>query len=253
MPRIVLFTIALMSLSSCTILATPAELGLPPKSVILTFDDGPNPPVTSRLLDVLRERGVHAAFCPVGAQALDHPGLIRRIDADGHLIVNHTTSHGPLWLVSRAVLLHQIKNHDAAIAKALGRPGWHAKFFRPPWGFITPGLRKTLRARGMRLMPITYYAGDAAAGPAGARRVVERTICNANKHGGGVYVLHDGRHRLIPWPRFMASWPRSGYNRSWVPDAAAGIVDRLRAEGFTILDARDFFEGTQADGRSAAT
>ncbi|MCE5230892.1 polysaccharide deacetylase family protein [bacterium] len=221
---------------------TPEQLALPGRSVVLTFDDGPNGDVTAKLLDVLRERGVKAAFCPVGRQVIEQPELVRRMDREGHLIVNHTDSHGPMWLVSRSVLVEQMDQSDRAVGEALGRPDWKSRFFRPPWGFITPGLGKVLRERGMGLMPITYYAGDAAAGPSGARRVIEKTLRNARRNGGGVYVLHDGRHRLLPWPRFMAGWHRSGYNRSWVPGAAAEIIDTLRGEGFTILGAPEFFD-----------
>ncbi len=221
-----------------TILRTPRQLGLPARGVILTFDDGPNlrGRVTERLLDELARRAVKAAFCLVGSQIAPAAGIVRRMAAEGHLLVNHTHHHGPRWLISRRELEHQLDLFDGAVAGALGRPGWRSDFFRPPWGLITPAVQAVMDRRGLRLMPVTYYAWDAGLGPRRCAAVSRRILAAARRDGGGVFVIHDGRHRLLPWPLAWAEHTGSGYNRSWVPEAAAGLIDQLRAEGFTLLD-----------------
>src|SRR5688500_8165187 len=137
-----LYGVALMPLLSCTILRSPAELTLPPRSVVLTFDDGPNPDrrITERLLDVLQEKNVRAAFCLVGAQVADEPEIARRIAREGHWIVNHTYTHGPLWLFSRRALRNEVQRFDQTVREALGDADWQSQYFRPPWGLMNRGV-----------------------------------------------------------------------------------------------------------------
>ena len=237
-PHLAALLVVFMLLQGCTILRTCESLALPPDSVVLTFDDGPNPDraITIRLLDVLAEKQVRAAFCLVGAQAEQNPEIVRRIAADGHLIVNHTYSHGPGWIFWRGKLFAEADRFDRAIAGALGQPGWRATHFRPPWGLVTPGVNSLLRERGMTLMPVSYYAGDALAGPAEADEIVSKTLTAARRDGGGVFVIHDGRQQSLPRPAGSHLNPNSGFTRDWVPAAAATLIDNLRAGNFMIAD-----------------
>ena len=105
--------------------------------MVLTFDDGPNPheDVTARLLDVLGARGVTACFCVLGEQVARHPVLLRRIVAEGHLLVNHSHTHSPVfYLQSAQVMEDEIARCDAAIGESLGIPDYRSRFFRPPSG-----------------------------------------------------------------------------------------------------------------------
>src|SRR5262245_58249348 len=74
----------------------PTTLPLEPKEVVLTFDDGPNPGTTERVLDALKRECVHATFFLIGKHTESHPELVRRTFAEGHTIGNHTYSHP--WL-----------------------------------------------------------------------------------------------------------------------------------------------------------
>jgi peptidoglycan/xylan/chitin deacetylase (PgdA/CDA1 family) len=101
----------------------------------LTFDDGPHPVFTPRLLDLLRRRGLRATFFLVGQAAQAYPELVRRIAADGHVIGNHTWDHPPLVLVPGRERRRQMRRCQQAIAP-LG-----TRFFRPPYGEHTTALR----------------------------------------------------------------------------------------------------------------
>ncbi len=94
----------------------------------LTFDDGPHPLFTPRLLDVLGRHGAHATFFMLGTMARKHPEIVREVAERGHAIGNHTSDHPSLPLVSRLERWRQIRS----CSRALGP--YEQKLFRPPYG-----------------------------------------------------------------------------------------------------------------------
>ncbi|MFN3652670.1 MAG: polysaccharide deacetylase family protein [Armatimonadota bacterium] len=102
----------------------------------LTFDDGPDPEQTPRILDLLGEWGAHATFFVLGEAASKHPRLVCRITAEGHAIGNHTYSHAVCRGISAAELRTELAATDAAIREACGV---EPRLFRPPFGAV--GLR----------------------------------------------------------------------------------------------------------------
>src|SRR5579862_7105695 len=99
--------------------------------VALTYDDGPNPPYTDAILDVLREEHVHATFFVVGRAVQAYPSVVRREAQDGNAIGNHTWNHGDLVLYDRAAVRDTLDRTDAAIYAATGQ---HTSIMRPPFG-----------------------------------------------------------------------------------------------------------------------
>ena len=97
----------------------------------LTFDDGPDPEYTPRVLDVLGRHGVRGAFFLIGERARRAPGVVGRIVAEGHDLGNHTWSHRSLWLCGPAETARQVREGHDAIADTAGQA---PRFFRPPWG-----------------------------------------------------------------------------------------------------------------------
>ncbi len=111
--------------------------------VALTFDDGPHPERTPRVLDVLRTHGVQATFFVTGKNAEAHPEIIRRMIAEGHLVGNHTFSHsGNFPWMSEAKMKEEIHWCDVVLEKITGR---RPTLFRPPFGVSNPTLAKALR------------------------------------------------------------------------------------------------------------
>lgn len=102
-----------------------------PKKVALTFDDGPYPPNTERLLDGLKERKVKATFFVLGIQAEKYPEILERMSREGHLIGNHTYSHIQLGKDNRTEFKEDLKKAGELITSVTGE---EVLFVRPPFG-----------------------------------------------------------------------------------------------------------------------
>ena len=154
-------------------------------TVALTFDDGPTPSLTPRLLDLLARHGVKATFFVVGKQVEAHPDLVQRILSDGHTIGNHSWSHDPLLMLrSRARLLHEVEACQDALAAFHIRP----ILFRPPVGILNPRSWRVLLDLGMVAVGFSRRGRDF-----GNRRV--RGLANRLLKGvrrGDILLLHDG-------------------------------------------------------------
>jgi peptidoglycan/xylan/chitin deacetylase (PgdA/CDA1 family) len=104
--------------------------------VALTFDDGPIPGKTELILDILKTHKIPAAFFCIGHRAKEHPELVQRIHAEGHLIGNHSYWHGKMFdLQSSDKISTELQDTDEMINKCIGvKP----RFFRPPYGVTNP-------------------------------------------------------------------------------------------------------------------
>lgn len=113
--------------------------------IALTFDDGPVA-TTPAVLDILARHGVPATFFCIGQRVRENPALVRRIEAAGHLIGNHSfTHHFFIDLFSTRQLSQEISDTDAAIAEATGR---RPRLFRPPYGVTTPNFARAIGRAG---------------------------------------------------------------------------------------------------------
>lgn len=102
-------------------------------AVYLTFDDGPHPEFTPRVLDVLRDHGAWATFFVVGRECEKHPEIVRRIAAEGHAIGNHTYSHVSANDVSSAEWESELRRTNEALRNIVGN---ETRLVRPPFGKI---------------------------------------------------------------------------------------------------------------------
>jgi len=110
-------------------------------AVAMTFDDGPHPKLTPRLLDLLKERGLKATFFVIGKNVAEFPDIAKRIVDEGHEIANHSWSHPQLTKLNPASFANEISQTNDAIQQATGvRP----VTMRPPYGAINPTLTKRL-------------------------------------------------------------------------------------------------------------
>ena len=110
---------------------------LPAGEIALTFDDGPHPTRTARVLQILADAGIKATFFEIGRNAAAHPEIARRVLAGGHTVGSHTFSHPNMSRLPEPQAELDMESGDASVSAALGlRPG-ELPFFRFPYGAKT--------------------------------------------------------------------------------------------------------------------
>ncbi|MBD9235884.1 MAG: polysaccharide deacetylase family protein, partial [Alistipes onderdonkii] len=111
--------------------------------VALTFDDGPDPEQTPRVLDTLREHGVRATFFLIGSKAELHPEIVRRMAAEGHAIGIHTWSHSPGFPMRRSgAMAADILRCRESLREITGV---ETDLFRPPYGVTNPMVARAVK------------------------------------------------------------------------------------------------------------
>lgn len=183
------------------------------KSVALTFDDGPDPVFTPRLLDLLREKQVKATFFVVGKRAQQHPEIVRRAWEEGHLIGNHTWSHRNLFcFLTPRRLRSEIELGSEAIRQICGvRP----RYFRSPVGLRHPLLRQALKQAGLEFVTWRIRSLDTVIDDPHklSHRILSRVA------SGDIILLHD---RLPGGTEAML-------------EMLPGLIDKLRERGFNFV------------------
>jgi peptidoglycan-N-acetylglucosamine deacetylase len=171
--------------------------------IALTFDDGPSPETTPRVLELLSAAGVQATFFVVGRKALRHPQLVRDIAAAGHELGLHGFEHDRLFsLRPPSHVVVDIRRTQAAVAAA-GVP--EPTLFRPPIGFISHLTVLGARRAGVTLVGCSARAFDGFRG-ASAERVAARLTRAVE--GGAVLALHDAAERDDYVPASIAALPK---------------------------------------------
>ena len=175
--------------------------------IALTFDDGPHPVFTPRLLDGLKERGVHATFFLIGKNIIGNEDIVRRMKDEGHLIGNHTYNHVQLTKLSEEKACEEIIKTNDLIYEVTGSG---TEFIRPPFGSWNDNLECGIELISIlwSVDPLDWKTEDTSA-------VVNRVVKNVKEND--IILLHD-------------------YYGSSV-DAALQIVDILQKEGYEFVTA----------------
>lgn len=153
--------------------------------VALTFDDGPTGEHTPKVLEVLRKHRIKAAFFVTGLGARQHPHLIRAIAAAGHLVGNHSFHHpkrASLRAWRKQILLTEKAIRNAGVVPS--------RFYRPPYGIVTPRIRRLCKRLGYHIVTWSLMAPDFRRRPRTAKEI-ELAVLRYTT-AGGVVVLHDG-------------------------------------------------------------
>lgn len=189
------------------------------RAVALTFDDGPHPLGTPRVLEVLAAHGARATFFLVGEQVERRPELARRIRDEGHAIALHAHRHRLQLRLTARELAEDYERGLAAIREATGTT---LTLHRPPFGIYSPAGLEEARARG--LQPLLWSAwGKDWRKFTTPSRIADRATRNLQP--GGVILLHDAD--------FYSA--RSSYERTI--EALPAILARLKAGGFGTVSA----------------
>jgi peptidoglycan-N-acetylglucosamine deacetylase len=154
--------------------------------IALTFDDGPDPDITPRVLDLLDAHGHKASFYVVGERATKYPHVIQEIVKRGHAVENHSHRHSNRFAFYLASQLHRELNAaQQAIADASGSL---PRFFRAPMGFRTPFLDPVIARLGLHYSSWTRRGFDSTAKTAAP--VLQRLVTGLQ--AGDILLLHDG-------------------------------------------------------------
>lgn len=175
------------------------------KRIALTFDDGPDPRYTEKLLDGLKERGVKATFFITGANAAKYPDIVKRIQEEGHLIGNHTYHHVQLTSANGEQFRNEIISTNEVIREITGED---TEYIRPPYGSWNKKYEEELNMFPVlwSIDPRDWCSDDTAC-------IVQNTIGKIKE--GDIILLHD-------------QYPSS-------VSAALEIVDRLQQEGYVFV------------------
>lgn len=158
--------------------------------VSLTFDDGPVPGITERIVATLAARGHRGTFFVLGNRAEAHPELIRAIAGSGSEVGNHTYSHRRVNQLSRAELAEEIERTDRLL-----RPDGGVSWFRPPTGRLSLPLFLYLWRRGRRVAPVLW----SVLVPREHRRTAAEIVSVLETSGireGDIVLLHDDNQAL---------------------------------------------------------
>ena len=175
------------------------------KEIALTFDDGPHPGFTQRLLLALHDLSVPATFFVVGKQVEKYPELARLIDGMGYQIGNHTYNHCSLLKIPANYVPTEVIACGYAVKAAIGVT---PKYFRPPGGEFDKPVAEEVAGMGYRMLLWTDDPGDFAR--PSVDQIVKRVVAHATP--GGVILLHDGIEETIEaLPRIVAELRQAGY------------------------------------------
>ena len=175
------------------------------KYIALTFDDGPRLGTTDRLLDGLKERGASATFFLVGEEIEKYPELVKRMQAEGHQIGNHTWSHARLEQADEAMLAQEVGATERLLDKILGGGDY---WLRPPYGLISSEIESLIE------VPMVKWSVDPRDWESRDEEKVTAAILEAVTPNS-IILLHD-------------IYPTS-------VDAALNVVDRLEKEGYLFV------------------
>jgi len=180
-----------------------------PRTISLTFDDGPSPRYTGRILDVLAETGLKGTFFVVGKRAARWPSLIRRMVDEGHRLGNHTWSHPNLGDLSARQIHEELNQTRDAVFDALGYEV-DMRLIRPPYGapYFGPAnqawrdrrmakVSAVLHERGELCILWQMASGDTAVGGSPAQ-ILYKVSRQLRRSAGGVMVMHPRNGRVGP-------------------------------------------------------
>ncbi|MEV1054857.1 bifunctional polysaccharide deacetylase/glycosyltransferase family 2 protein [Streptomyces sp. NPDC049887] len=193
----------------------PKALSVPDKNLVLTFDDGPDPVWTPKVLDKLKQYDAHAVFFVTGTMASRHPELVRRMVAEGHELGLHTFNHPDLALQTQSRIDWELSQNQLALA---GAAGIRTSLFRPPYSSFSAALDD-------KSWPVTEYIGSRGYITAfndtdsedwkrpGVEAIIKRATPEGTK--GSIVLMHDSggdrSQTVTALSRFLPDMKERGY------------------------------------------
>jgi cellulose synthase/poly-beta-1,6-N-acetylglucosamine synthase-like glycosyltransferase/peptidoglycan/xylan/chitin deacetylase (PgdA/CDA1 family)/spore germination protein YaaH len=211
------------------------QIGAAKNKIALSFDDGPDPQWTPKILDVLKEKNASATFFVIGDEANRYPGILKREYAEGHVIGNHTFTHPRFDEISHTQIKWELNLTQRLFESTLGIK---SVLFRPPYGID----HQPEYAEEVAQLPLPQEMGYLIVGqqidpndwrqrdgkPIPAQEIVDNVLRQASK--GNIVLFHDG-----------------GGDRSQTVAALPQVIDKLRAKGYQIIAVPELIGKTRAE------
>ncbi len=170
--------------------------------VYLTFDDGPHPEVTPRILDTLQQHNALGSFFLIGEQAERFPELVERLLAEGHQIGNHTATHCAPWKVSFARWRSELMRCDQVLIDLGASRPW----YRPPWGQMTVRQQWYLWRESR---PVAFWSRDPKDCSCSTPEPLKNHFRNRPPAPGDILLLHDDQPHTADWLPWLLTQIRS--------------------------------------------
>ena len=198
-------------------------LPLADHEVVLTFDDGPLPPYSNRILETLQAQCVKATYFMIGQMAQAHPEMVRKIYEAGNTVGTHTQHHPYTFKRMAPAKAHaEMDDGIASVTAALGNPAELAPFFRIP-GLIRANVVEDYMAeKGIMIWSADFVADDWK--HLSASEVMKRALTRLDQYGKGVLLLHDIQpSTALMLPSLLRELKRRGYHIVHVVPASAEL------------------------------
>ncbi len=185
--------------------------------VALTFDDGPHPEFTPRVLDILREHDVHATFFLIGNCARANPDLVKRIAAEGHELANHTDAHADLSQLSVRAAIRECRSAKRSIEEISGK---RVRYLRPPWGKLSLSTLPVSFLCGMRIALWNLDSLDFRKLPPDE---LVKQLRNSDPQPGDVLLFHDdGGNSVEALPEILQELKERGLRGCAIEEMVTG-------------------------------
>jgi len=219
--RICKFTAVTAALTFC---AVHAFAGISAKRVVLSFDDGPHPKTTEKILEILRENKVPGTFFLVGKMIQKHPGLVKEIYQQRCEIGNHTYSDTRLTSLDEVSIRKALNSVNDLLEDLIGT---RTSYFRPPGGRYNRTVLDIAHRNGYTTVLWTRYVRDTAYGVNSDKIFRAATVSPADKE---LIMMHDGPQETIKaLPRIIAFYKKAGYEFTTISQVAAPMFKNSTA------------------------
>jgi peptidoglycan-N-acetylglucosamine deacetylase len=215
------------SFQAKTIKDAPVPAG--EKVIALTFDDGPWPETTEKILATLKQEKIKATFYMIGQPLKSFPEIGKKVLADGHVIANHTLHH---WYhkMSPLVAQREIEDTQKIIKEVLNV---ETAYFRPPGGVLTNGLVAYAQKQGQSVNMWSVDSNDSHPKRPSPEAMIKTVVAQATP--GGIVLMHDG-----------------GGSHDNTAKAVPQIIAQLRAQGYRFVTVPELLELSSAGAEKVA-
>ena len=195
------------------------------KLVALTFDDGPSPDWTPKVLDALKQADVKATFFMLGKHVQEYPDIARLVASQGHEIGNHSYSHHVLIYYTKNELINEIKEAEQVIKKVTGVT---TKYFRPPKAWLTQAEKETIKALGYQVVLWSLNSKDWVTFD--EKYIVRYLVKHIQP--GDIILFHDSG----------GTFSTEGGNREETVKTIPRLVEKLREKGYKFVTISEMLE-----------